>query len=39
LTNNGARSRKEAIAELAEKYRLPKRQIYALVEASKNSGE
>jgi len=39
LTNSGASSRKEAIAELAEKYRLPKRQIYALVEASKDSGE
>jgi 16S rRNA (cytidine1402-2'-O)-methyltransferase len=39
LTNNGGRSRKEAIAELAEKYQLPKRQIYALVEAAKESGE
>jgi 16S rRNA (cytidine1402-2'-O)-methyltransferase len=39
LTNIGGHSRKEAIAELAEKYRLPKREIYALVEAGKESGE
>jgi 16S rRNA (cytidine1402-2'-O)-methyltransferase len=39
LTKCCGRSRKEAIAELAEKYRLPKRQIYALVEAAKESGE
>jgi 16S rRNA (cytidine1402-2'-O)-methyltransferase len=39
LTKNGGRSRKEAIAELAERYKLPKRQIYALVEAAKGSGE
>jgi 16S rRNA (cytidine1402-2'-O)-methyltransferase len=39
LTKDGGRSRKEAIAELAEKYHVPKRQIYALVEASKDSGE
>jgi 16S rRNA (cytidine1402-2'-O)-methyltransferase len=39
LTNNGGRSRKEAIAALADKYRLPKRQIYAFIEASKDSGE
>jgi len=39
LTKFGARNRKEAIAELAEKYRVPKRQIYALVEAAKDSGE
>jgi 16S rRNA (cytidine1402-2'-O)-methyltransferase len=35
LTKNDGRTRKEAIAELAGKYRLPKRQIYAMVEASK----
>jgi len=39
LTKFGGRNRKEAIAELAEKYRVPKRQIYALVEAAKDSGE
>jgi len=39
LTKFGGRSRKEAIAELAERYRLPKRQIYALVEAAKESVE
>jgi hypothetical protein len=39
LTKNDGRSRKEAIAELAEKYGIPKRQIYALVEAAKESGE
>lgn len=39
LTNNGARTRKEAIAELAAKYRLPKRHVYSLVEAGKDSGE
>jgi len=39
LTKNGGRTRKEAIAELAGRYSLPKRQVYALVEASKDSGE
>lgn len=39
LTNNGRRSRKEAIGELADKYRLPKREVYAMVEAGKESGE
>jgi 16S rRNA (cytidine1402-2'-O)-methyltransferase len=39
LTKTAGRGRKEAIAELAEKYRLPKRKIYALVEAAKESGE
>jgi 16S rRNA (cytidine1402-2'-O)-methyltransferase len=39
LTNNGSRTRKEAIAELAERYRLPKRKVYAMVEAGKDSGE
>jgi 16S rRNA (cytidine1402-2'-O)-methyltransferase len=39
LTKTDGRNRKQAIAELALKYRLPKRQIYALVEAAKDSGE
>jgi 16S rRNA (cytidine1402-2'-O)-methyltransferase len=39
LTNIAGIDRKQAIAKLAEKYRLPKRQVYALVEASKDSGE
>ncbi len=39
LTKFGGRTRKEAIAELAQRYRLPRRQIYALVEAAKESGE
>ena len=39
LTNIGGRTRKEAIADLAEKYRLPKREVYAMVEAAKESGE
>jgi 16S rRNA (cytidine1402-2'-O)-methyltransferase len=39
LTKNDGRTRKEAIAELAGKYRLRKRQVYAMVEASKDSGE
>jgi 16S rRNA (cytidine1402-2'-O)-methyltransferase len=39
LTKNGGRTRKEAIAELAGRYRLPKREVYALVEAAKDSGE
>jgi 16S rRNA (cytidine1402-2'-O)-methyltransferase len=39
LTKSGQRNRKEAIAELALRYNLPKRQVYALVEASKDSGE
>jgi 16S rRNA (cytidine1402-2'-O)-methyltransferase len=39
LTKTGERNRKEAIAELAQKYRLPKRQVYAMVEAAKESGE
>lgn len=39
LTKNGGRTRKEAIAELAVKYRLPKRDVYAMVEDAKESGE
>ncbi len=32
-------SRREVIAELARRHRLPKKQIYAMVEAAKNSGK
>jgi hypothetical protein len=39
LTKNDGRTRKEAIAELAVKYRLPKRDVYAMVEDAKESGE
>lgn len=39
LTNDARVSRRDAIAELSRKHGLPKRQVYALVEAAKNSVE
>lgn len=39
MTNSGRFTRREVIAELARTHRLSKKQIYALVEAGKSSGE
>jgi len=36
MTESGARTRREAIAELSRKYRLPARQIYKTLEDAKN---
>jgi 16S rRNA (cytidine1402-2'-O)-methyltransferase len=39
MTENGTMSRRDAIAELAKRHGLRKRQVYSMVEASKHSGE
>ena len=39
MTENGAMTRRDAIAELARRHGLRKRQIYSMVEAAKHSGE
>jgi 16S rRNA (cytidine1402-2'-O)-methyltransferase len=39
MTENGAMTRRDAIAELARRHGLRKRQVYSMVEAAKNSGE
>jgi len=39
MTKNGAMSRRDAIAELAKRHGLRKRQVYSMVEATKISGE
>ncbi len=38
MTKNGAMTRRDAIAELARRHGLRKRQVYAMVEAAKHSG-
>jgi 16S rRNA (cytidine1402-2'-O)-methyltransferase len=39
LTNSSGLSRRDAISELAKKHRLPKRQVYSLIELGKKSIE
>jgi 16S rRNA (cytidine1402-2'-O)-methyltransferase len=39
MTKNGAMTRRDAIAELARRHGLRKRQVYSMVEAAKDSGE
>ena len=38
-TKSRAVGRRAAVADLAEKFRIPARQVYAIIERSKNSGE
>jgi 16S rRNA (cytidine1402-2'-O)-methyltransferase len=39
MTKNGAMTRRDAIAELARRHGLRKREVYSMVEAAKDSGE
>jgi 16S rRNA (cytidine1402-2'-O)-methyltransferase len=39
MTENGGMTRRDAIAELARRHGLRKRQVYSMVEAAKHSGE
>jgi 16S rRNA (cytidine1402-2'-O)-methyltransferase len=39
MTKNGAMTRRDAIAELAKRHGLRKRQVYSMVETAKHSGE
>ena len=39
LTNTAGLGRREALKRLAERYRIPAREVYALLERAKNSGE
>jgi 16S rRNA (cytidine1402-2'-O)-methyltransferase len=39
MTKNGAMTRRDAIAQLARRHGLRKRQVYSMVESAKRSGE